>query len=120
MEPAQRYERARPGELIHIDVKKLGRIGNKGAGHRMTGRKHYTHTRTDREGRRRNTVGWEFVHVCVDDATRFAYVEALKDEKATTAAGFLRRAVRLRRPRDSGARSRVMSARRPRRRRRTG
>jgi transposase InsO family protein len=94
LEPAQRYERARPGELIHIDVKKLGRIQG-GAGHRVTGRYHYTRVRTDREGRRRQTVGWEFVHVCVDDATRFAYVEVLKDEKATTAAGFLRRAVRF-------------------------
>jgi transposase InsO family protein len=94
LEPVRRYERARPGELIHIDVKKLGRIGAKGAGHRMTARRHYTHTRIDREGRRRNTVGWEFVHVCVDDATRLAYVEVLTDEKATTAVGFLRRAIR--------------------------
>ncbi len=90
LEPAVRYERQLPGELIHIDVKKLGRI-ERGAGHRVTGRQHYKRTRTDAEGRRRQTIGWEFVHVCVDDATRFAYVEVLSDEKATTAVGFLRR-----------------------------
>ena len=94
MEPAQRYERSRPGELIHIDVKKLGRI-ERGAGHRATGRRHYTPRLTDRAGRRRGTTGWEFVHVCVDDATRFAYVEVLADERASTAAGFLRRAVKF-------------------------
>jgi transposase InsO family protein len=91
LEPAQRYERSRPGELVHIDVKKLGRIQG-GAGHRVTGRKHYTPRRTDRAGVRRKTVGWEFVHVCVDDATRFAYAEVLNDERAATAVGFLRRA----------------------------
>ena len=87
-EPANRYERKRPGELLHIDVKKLGRI--RGAGHRVTG------TRAGQDNTRikgRRTAGWEFVHVCVDDATRLAYVEVLADEKATTAAGFLRRAV---------------------------
>jgi transposase InsO family protein len=80
-EPANRYERKRPGELLHIDVKKLGRIGR--PGHRVNG---------DRRTRTRG-IGWEFVHVCVDDATRLAYVEVLEDENATTAAGFLRRAV---------------------------
>jgi len=92
MEPAQRYERSRPGELVHIDVKKLGRI-ERGAGHRVTGRKHYTPRHTDRAGVRRHTVGWEFCHVCVDDATRLAYVEVLGDERATTAVGFLKRAL---------------------------
>jgi transposase InsO family protein len=91
-EPPNRYERKRPGELVHIDVKKLGRI-ERGAGHRATGRRHYTARRNDKAGVRRNTVGWEFVHVCVDDATRLAYVEVLGDEKATTAIGFLCRAV---------------------------
>jgi transposase InsO family protein len=91
-EPTNRYERKRPGELIHVDVKKLGRI-ERGAGHRMTGRRHYKRTVTDHDGHRRETTGWEFVHVCVDDATRLAYVEVLADEKATTAASFLRRAV---------------------------
>lgn len=80
-EPANRYERKRPGELLHLDVKKLGRIGR--PGHRVNG---------DRRTRSRG-IGWEYVHVCVDDATRLAYVEVLDDEKAVTAAGFLRRAV---------------------------
>ena len=89
-----RYEKARPGELIHIDVKKLGRIQG-GAGKRIRGgtHTHYNRTVTDLAGNRRNTVGWECVHVCVDDATRLAYAEVLSDEKATTAVGFLRRAV---------------------------
>jgi transposase InsO family protein len=80
-EPPNRYERARPGELVHVDVKKLARIAR--PGHRVHG---------DRTMRKRG-VGWEFVHVCIDDATRIAYVEVLEDEKATTAVGFLRRAV---------------------------
>ena len=84
-EPPNRYQRERPGELIHIDVKKLGRIGQLGAGHRATGRKG--------AGQRSRGAGWEFVHVCVDDATRLAYVEVLADEKAPTAVGFLRRTV---------------------------
>lgn len=93
LEPARRYERERPGELIHIDVKKLGRIHD-GAGHRVTGKRgRYTGMRTDAEGARRNTVGWEFVHIAVDDCTRLAYAEVLGDEKATTVAGFLGRAV---------------------------
>jgi transposase InsO family protein len=94
LEPAQRYERQRPGELIHIDVKKLGRIHD-GAGHRITAKRgRYTATRTDAEGVRRHTVGWEYVHIAIDDATRLAYVEVLSDEKATTAIAFLARAVK--------------------------
>jgi transposase InsO family protein/transposase len=81
-EAPNRYERKRPGELLHIDVKKLGRIDG-GAGHRA----HGSRRRSPRGG------GWEFVHVCVDDATRLAYVEVLTDEKGATAIGFLRRAV---------------------------
>jgi transposase InsO family protein len=92
LEPAQRYERQRPGELIHIDVKKLGRI-HAGAGHRVNGKRRYTGQRTDLEGKVRHVVGWEFVHIAIDDATRLAYVEVLDDEKATTAIGFLRRAI---------------------------
>jgi transposase InsO family protein len=93
-EPIRRYERSRPGELIHIDVKKLGRIGPHGAGHRMLGRKsRRTKTKVDADGVNRRQIGWECVHVCVDDATRLAYVEVLPDEKATTAIGFLRRAL---------------------------
>jgi transposase InsO family protein len=91
LEPAQRYERDRPGELIHVDVKKLGRIQG-GAGHRITGRKHYNPQRGPR-GAARRTVGWEYVHICVDDATRLAYAEVLDDEKGSTAVGFLRRAL---------------------------
>jgi transposase InsO family protein len=92
LEPAQRYERERPGELIHIDIKKLGRIHG-GAGHRMTGRRHYNRTFTDREGARRCTVGYSYVHIAIDDATRLAYAEVLADEKATSAIAFLRRAI---------------------------
>jgi transposase InsO family protein len=95
LEPAQRYERARPGELLHVDVKKLGRIHH-GAGHRFTGKpgqRRAAGSRTDAHGHRRNLVGWEYVHIAIDDATRLAYVEVLPDEKATTAVSFLRRAV---------------------------
>jgi transposase InsO family protein len=96
LEPAQRYERARPGELLHIDVKKLGRIQG-GAGKRVIDGKRrlgYTPQRTDAAGVPRNTVGWEYVHIAIDDATRLAYVEVLPDEKAITAVGFLRRATK--------------------------
>jgi transposase InsO family protein len=86
-----RYERSRPGELLHIDVKKLGRIQG-GAGHRVTGRRHYNPTRGPR-GAVRNTVGWEFCHVAIDDFSRLAYVEVLGDERATSAIAFLRRAL---------------------------
>jgi transposase InsO family protein len=89
-EPPNRYERERPGELVHIDVKKLGRI--RGAGHRMTGSR-ASQKRTRINGRLTGVAGWEFVHVCVDDATRLAYVEVLEDEKGRTAVGFLRRAI---------------------------
>ena len=77
-----RYEKKRPGELLHVDIKKLGRI--QGVGHRVHG---------DRRRCSRG-VGWEFLHVCVDDATRVAYGEVLGDEKGDTAAGFLERAIR--------------------------
>jgi Integrase core domain/leucine-zipper of insertion element IS481 len=95
LEPAIRYERASPGELLHIDVKKLGRIQG-GAGKRVRdgSKAHYNPTKTDRAGIRRDTVGWEYVHIAIDDATRLAYVEVLSDEKATTAVGFPRRAVK--------------------------
>ena len=79
--PAVRYERAKAGELLHIDIKKLGRIGR--VGHRIT---------KDRTVRARN-VGWDYVHVAIDDASRVGYVEILADECAATASGFLRRAV---------------------------
>jgi transposase InsO family protein len=95
LQPAERYERERPGELIHIDIKKLGRIQG-GAGKRITGvRRNPDPTRRDAAGVDRRTIGWEYVHVAVDDATRLAYAEVLDDEKAVTATAFLRRAVRF-------------------------
>jgi transposase InsO family protein len=93
LEQPLRYQRSRPGELVHIDVKKLGRIVG-GAGWRVRGgAQHYNRTYTDAAGRVRKTAGWEYVHVAVDDYSRLAYVEVLPDEKAVTAAGFLRRAL---------------------------
>ncbi|RPJ82402.1 MAG: IS481 family transposase [Acidobacteria bacterium] len=95
LEQPVRYERSRPGELVHVDVKRLGRIEG-GAGKRAfqsPRRQRHNPTRTDLEGKRRHYVGYEYVHVCVDDYSRLAYAEVLADERATTAAGFLRRAV---------------------------
>jgi transposase InsO family protein len=92
-EPAVRYERRRAGELIHVDVKKLGRIQG-GAGHRVTGKRRYNPT-TIKLGIRRGLVRWEFVHIAIDDATRLAYAEVLSDETAATAVAFLRRARRF-------------------------
>ena len=92
-EPVNRYERCRPGELVHIDVKKLGRIQG-GPGKRVTGRPGPRgRTRTDAAGVRRQQIGWECVHVAVDDFSRLAYVEVLTDERAATAIGFLKRAL---------------------------
>ena len=84
LEPARRYERSRPGELVHVDVKKLGRIDR--AGHRALGRGPGRHAGKSKHG-------WEFVHIAIDDATRLAHAEVLADERAETAVGFLRRAV---------------------------
>ena len=94
LEPAVRYERERPGDLIHIDVKKLGRIHG-GAGKRITGVKRNPHkTRKDKiAGFDRSIIGWEYVHIAIDDCTRLAYAEVLGDERATTVIAFLRRAV---------------------------
>jgi transposase InsO family protein len=94
LEPAERYERERPGELIHVDVKKLGRIEG-GAGKRITGvKRNPRKTWFDhRAGFSRNRIGWDYVHVAVDDATRLAYAEVLPDEKAATAIAFLGRAI---------------------------
>ena len=91
IEPPNRYQRSRPGELIHIDVKKLGRISVRGAGHRVTGHRKSQFKRGGGHGR--GVTGWECVHVCVDDATRLAFAEVLPDERTTTVIGFLRRAV---------------------------
>jgi transposase len=93
LEQPVRYERSRPGELVHIDVKMLGRIQG-GAGWRVRGgRRHHNYVRTDRDGHGRKTVGYEYVHIVVDDYSRLAYAEVLPDEKAATAIGFLRRAL---------------------------
>jgi transposase InsO family protein len=79
--PVVRYERERPGELVHLDIKKLGKIGR--VGHRIHGNR-----RTRVTG-----IGWEYTHVAIDDHSRLAYSEVLADETAETTAGFLRRAV---------------------------
>jgi transposase InsO family protein len=84
-EPPNRYCRRHPGELIHIDIKKLGRFDF--PGHRVTGRGVGNHRNKARR------LGWEFCHVAVDDTSRLAYVEVLDDEKALTCVGFLRRAI---------------------------
>ena len=84
LEPPNRYERRHPGELIHIDVKKLGRI-ERGAGHRVTGQRG--------PGQRARGAGWEYCHVAIDDACRLAHAEVLDDEKATTAIALLRRVI---------------------------
>jgi transposase InsO family protein len=89
-EPPNRYERKRPGELVHLDIKKLGRISIRGAGHRVSG---HRASQLKAAGTRRGATGWEFVHVAVDDATRMAYAEVLQDERGATATAFLRRAV---------------------------
>jgi transposase InsO family protein len=83
---ATRYERSRPGELVHMDVKKLGRIPD-GGGWRAHGRAAGSTSR-DRATR----VGYDYVHSLVDDHTRLAYSEVLPDEKGSTCAGFLTRA----------------------------
>jgi transposase InsO family protein len=82
LEPANRYECSRPGELLHIDVKKLGRFTR--PGHRVLGRG---------RGRFETAAGYEYVHVCVDDYSRLAYAEILPDERARSAIAFLRRAL---------------------------
>jgi transposase InsO family protein len=94
LEPAQRYERSRPGELVHLDIKKLGRIDG-GAGHRMTAgiRRNPRKTRVDAAGIERKTIGWEYVHIAIDDYSRLAYAEVLPNQTASTAIGFLRRAL---------------------------
>ncbi|MDP9344836.1 MAG: DDE-type integrase/transposase/recombinase [Actinomycetota bacterium] len=93
-EPANRYERSRPGELIHVDVKKLGRILK--PGHRITGQRKQARTRVGSPtGRSVGIAGWEFVHIAIDDHSRLAYAEVLADERGETAVGFLRRALQF-------------------------
>jgi transposase InsO family protein len=88
-EPPNRYERSRPGELVHVDIKQLGRIGARGAGHRMVGNR-----RSQFGGHTRKAIGFEYVHVMVDDHSRLAYAEVLRSLDATAAVAFLRNAVR--------------------------
>jgi len=83
-EPVRRYERENPGELIHIDIKKLGRIGC--VGHRITGRQTGVINR-------HLGIGWEFVHVCIDDASRIAFSRVMRDERKASAVAFLEAAV---------------------------
>jgi transposase InsO family protein len=88
-EPPNRYERGRPGELVHVDIKQLGRISRRGAGHRVVG-----HRKSQlRAGHQRRMTGFEYVHVMVDDHSRLAYAEVLPTLTARCAIGFLRRAV---------------------------
>jgi transposase InsO family protein len=88
-EPPNRYERRRPGELVHIDIKQLGRISRRGAGHRVLG-----HRRSQvRPGHKRHQTGFEYVHVAIDDHSRLAYAEVLDALTARAAVGFLERAV---------------------------
>ncbi len=89
-EPPNRYERCHPGELIHIDIKKLGRILK--PGHRVTGDRR-GQASTSRGGKTVTLAGWEFVHVAIDDHSRLAYAEVLADEKGLTAVAFLKRAL---------------------------
>jgi transposase InsO family protein len=96
LEPPNRYERRRPGELVHIDIKKLGRIVV--PGHAITGNRRQRAERTrvgSPTGRSIGTAGWEFVHVAIDDHSRLAYAEVLGDETAASAIAFLRRALRF-------------------------
>jgi transposase InsO family protein len=92
-EPPNRYELARPGQLVHVDVKKLGRISTAGAGHRFTSHRRSQLPRRTIAGKRRQITGWEFVHVMVDDHSRFAYAEVFQGqaENARQAVAFLRR-----------------------------
>ena len=85
-EPERRYQRSRAGELVHVDIKKLGRIAR--PGHRVTGSR-----ASAGYHRARFEQGWEYVHVCVDDATRLAFVEVLENERPATCIGFLERAI---------------------------
>ena len=80
--PIVRYERALPGEMIHLDIKKLGRFEVEG--HRVTG---------DRQKGRSRKAGWDFLHVCVDDASRLAYTEILSSERKEDTTAFLQRAL---------------------------
>src|SRR4051794_23805152 len=91
-EPPNRYERRHPGELVHVDIKTLGRISPKGAGHRVTGKRTSQHAHRI-EGRMKRITGYEYLHVMIDDRTRLAYAEVLDDLTAACAIAFLQRGV---------------------------
>src|SRR2546426_2399119 len=91
-EPPNRYERRHPGELVHVDIKKLGRISARGAGHRVVGHRKGQNVRKI-GGKRHHLTGYEYVHVMVDDHSRLAYAEVLEGLTARCAVAFLRRAV---------------------------
>jgi transposase InsO family protein len=91
-EPPNRYERRHPGELVHVDIKRLGRISARGAGHRVLGHRASQYKRT-LAGRRMRATGHEYVHVMIDDHSRLAYAEVLEGLTASCACAFLRRAV---------------------------
>ena len=95
-EPTNRYELPRPGQLVHVDVKRLARISARGAGHRVTGTRR-GQLRVRQRGSSRGVTGYEFVHVMVDDHSRLAYAEVLQGraENARQAVGFLRRGLRV-------------------------
>jgi transposase InsO family protein len=89
-EPPNRYERSQPGELVHVDIKQLGRV--RGAGHRVTASR-ASQKRTRRQGRQTGLAGWEYLHVMIDDHSRLAYAEVLDALTSACAIAFLRRAV---------------------------
>src|SRR6266571_2037252 len=91
-EPPNRYERRHPGELVHVDIKKLGRISVRGAGHRVVGHRQ-SQVYANLGGKQFGTTGWEYVHVMVDDHSRLAYAEVREGLTASCAVAFLRRAV---------------------------
>jgi transposase InsO family protein len=92
-EPPNRYERRHPGELVHVDIKQLGRISSLGAGHRVVGSRRSQYRRRTLHGRRRHTTGFEYPHVMIDDHSRLGYAEVLDSLSAGDAIAFLRRAV---------------------------
>lgn len=86
LEPVRRYEREHPGELLHIDIKKLGEIGS--VRHRITGR----HTGAIN---RHMGIGWEYVHVCIDDASSIAFSRVMQDQRKASAVAFLKATIAL-------------------------
>ena len=91
-EPPNRYERRHPGELVHVDIKRLGRISARGAGHRVLGYRKSTHRRQI-DGQQRRVTGFEYLHVMIDDHSRLAYAEVLDDLTAACASAFVHRGV---------------------------